>query len=317
MQINSVNNVKYSNQANFKGVTDGLIKFFEGVAKGGAPGEFLMQDVAACGLPRTVSSLNRNKEKLGHLNYLAAGETAIREVLTGSSTLVVPSLVILGASRAIGKANKVSVASIKDYSDIIAKTAKTVDIKTPELRGAFYKDVFEEIGKNLGKQGDELKEFAESFSKKVLDMEAAPKKSFIKRLLGKQAKDVVTKDKIMADITDSFVRVKKASVDNFDTEFLSAQISKKNNASIDSVVKSLKNYTDDFMKTAKKTTSENADAFINKFKNIRLGSRFVTGALTVLLTGLFMTIIPKLYTLSKTNPEGEVNNAPAENKEGK
>lgn len=317
MQINSVNNVKYSNKANFKGVTDGLIKFFEGVAKGGAPGEFLMQDVAACGLPRTVSSLNRNKEKLGHLNYLAAGETAIREVLTGSSTLVVPSLVILGASRSIGPANKVSVASIKDYSDIMLKTAKTVDIKTPEVRGVFYNDVFKEIGKNLGKDGDELKDFADSFSKKVLDMEAAPKKSLIKRLLGKQAKDAVTKDKIMADITDSFVRVKKASVDNFDTEFLSAQISEKNSASIDSVVKSLKNYADDFMKTAKKTTTENAEAFINKFKNIRLGSRLVTGTLTVLLTGLFMTIIPKLYTLSKTNPEGEVNNVPAENKEGK
>lgn len=318
--VKSVNNQKINGKPNFRGVgvTDGLIKFFEGVAKGGAPGEFLMQDVAACGIPRTISSLNRNKEKLGHLNYLAAGETAIREVLTGSSTLVVPSLVILGTSKAIGSANKVSVASIKDYSNIMLNTAKTVDIKTPQIKEAFYTDVFKKIGENLGKKEAELEGFAKSFAKKVLDYEAAPKNSFIKKLLGKQAKDIPTKDVIMGEITDSFARIKKASVKNFDTDFLSAQISKNNADGIEGIVKSLKNYTDDFMGKAVKTPAKTAEAFINKFKNIRVGSRFLMGVATVVLTGLFMTIIPKLYTLSKTNPEGEVNNAqPQNNGEGK
>uniref|UniRef100_UPI003A859A1A hypothetical protein n=1 Tax=Helicobacter ganmani TaxID=60246 RepID=UPI003A859A1A len=37
----------------------------------------------------------------------------------------------------------------------------------------------------------------------------------------------------------------------------------------------------------------------------RIGSRFITNVMMVVVTGLFMSIIPKLYTRSKANPETE------------
>ena len=45
------------------------------------------------------------------------------------------------------------------------------------------------------------------------------------------------------------------------------------------------------------------EKFIDNFRDKRIGTRVATNVLMVLATGLFMSIIPKLYTRNKTNPE--------------
>ncbi len=73
----------------------------------------------------------------------------------------------------------------------------------------------------------------------------------------------------------------------------------------------MKNYSNDFSKQYIKIQKKNAkdstklliDSFVENFKNMRTGSRFITNVLMVLATGLAMSFIPKLYTRSETNPE--------------
>ncbi len=278
----------------FKGVdvTTGLIKVFEGIARGGAPGEFLVQDVLACGVPRTVSSLNRNKEELGHLNYTAAGETAIREVLTGSSTLVIPALVLGIANKLVGKANNVPVKSIIDYSDIMKTTLENTTQET--MRADFYKNVFEQVARNIASESEDFDQegFVKAMTQGMEKIEGFAK--------DKKKKDIKS---TIDSMGSTFASFKKNAAKTYDVDFLKAPLSENNDVAIAKLIKNMRDFADDFTKKAAKSNAP--EKIIDNFKNIRVGSRFITNIALVVGTGLFMTIIPKLYTLSDTNPEGK------------
>ena len=77
------------------------------------------------------------------------------------------------------------------------------------------------------------------------------------------------------------------------------------------IIDDMKNYSNDFAKQYISAQSKDITAgnkvlinkFINNFRDSRIGTRFITNVMMVVATGLFMSIIPKLYTRNKTNPE--------------
>ncbi|MBE7706851.1 MAG: hypothetical protein E7Z91_06390 [Cyanobacteria bacterium SIG30] len=289
--IRSVNN----NITSFKGVgaTDTLVKVFEAIGRGGKTAEFLVQDVSACGVPRTISSLNRNKEKTGKLNYIAGIETGLREGLTGSSMFLVPMGVLAAARKLTGKANDIQVKSIRDLSEIIKKSNLQEN-----ARGNFYHDVFTQVGQNMSLQGKELTDFADDFTKKVMEIEAAPKRNIIARMFSN--KKVGAKDQLVDELVDSFTKIKKNKIADIGADLTKATLSDDNAVSIDKLVKYIKDYADDFIDGKK------CQIDIDKFKHLRMGSRFITTIGLTVLSGIVLVILPKIYSISKTNPEAQV-----------
>ena len=154
-----------SSTPSFKGIdpTSSMIDFWAAVARGGLAASFTVQDMLGTNFPRTFAALDRNKDITGKNNYKAAVEVAIREFTTGPSMFIIPALVLAGASRYSGEANKVPVDNIAVFSDIMKGSInslsdnkfKDINFKTLskeelqnagiEIKKTFYKDVFESI----------------------------------------------------------------------------------------------------------------------------------------------------------------------------
>ena len=276
------------------GVSDTLVKTFESLAKGGKAAEFLTQDVLSCGLPRTVSSLNRNKEKTGHLNYVAAAETGLRESLTGSSTFLVPLSVLAIARKMTGKANDIPVKSIKDLSEIMGNGRQVAT-----ARHDFYFDTFKRVGENMNLSKEEAQNFAKDFTEQVEMLEKAPKRNFFARMFKKG--DGTHQDEILEKITNNFVKVRKNQAESLSDDVLGAQLSKGNSVKINKLVKHMKNFADEFVDKCK------CEKDIKAFRNLRMGTRFLSTIGVFALTGAVLVVLPKLYSISKTNPEAEID----------
>ncbi len=299
MQVNQIKNV---NKQPFKsiGLTGALVQTFDTIARGGMAGSFLTQDVLACGAPRTVSSLKRNKEVTGKNNYVAATETAIREGLTGTSMFFIPALVLGIGRKVVGKANNVPLKTIEDLSAIMEQTLNSNPaLSGDNLRQAFYTNVFEKLAQN----GDIAPDDIGKFTQDLLQIEKAPKRNFFKTMFNKPLKkgsNELAKDQLLDKFSEFFMSVKKKQHNNYDINFNAAKLSEGNEINVGKLTKHLKNYADDFLSKARSA------ADVTNFKNLRTGARFITNIAVTVLTGLFLTNLPKLYSISKTNPEAVV-----------
>ncbi len=325
-----------SNKLSFKGFdpTTSLIDFWAAIARGGLAASFTVQDMLGTNFPRTFAALDRNKDITGKNNYKAAIEVAIREFTTGPSMFIIPALVLSGASKYSGTANKVPVDNIAIFSDIMKGTVnnlsenkfKDVDFKSlskeeltdagMQIKRTFYKDVFESIFSQFdNKTGINVDEYVELMLK--AESPNVPKRNFFMSMFNKKVmKDGVpvdSKDEVLSQLSTKFAADKKSHTNGWGN-FLSAKVipdSKPLN--ISDIVDDMKNFSNDFAKQYITAQGKDIQAgskvlvekFVNNFRDSRIGSRFITNVMMVVATGLFMSIIPKLYTRSKTNPETE------------
>ena len=134
----------------FTGVTDGLIKFWEGVDRGGLAASFTVQDMLGTNIPRTWAARNVGKEYTGKNNWTAVLENGLREFLTGPSMFVVPGAVLYGSMRYAGKANGVPVQTIKDFGDIVSQNLDKIDTSSVEkFKETFYRGVLDKAVNNF------------------------------------------------------------------------------------------------------------------------------------------------------------------------
>lgn len=332
--INAAKNT--SNKLSFKGFdpTTSLIDFWAAIARGGLAASFTVQDMLGTNFPRTFAALDRNKDITGKNNYKAAIEVAIREFTTGPSMFIIPALVLSGASRYSGTANKVPVDNIAIFSDIMKGTVnnlgenkfKDVDFKSlskeelseagMQIKKTFYKDVFESIFSQFDSTaGINTDEYVELMLK--AESPDVPKRNFFMSMFNKKVMKngvpVDSKDEILAQLSTKFAADKKSHTKGWGN-FLSARvIPDAKPLNITDIVDDMKNFSNDFAKQYISAQGKDLQAgskvlvekFVNNFRDSRIGSRFVTNVMMVIATGLFMSIIPKLYTRSKTNPETE------------
>ncbi len=323
-----------SSTPSFKGIdpTSSMIDFWAAVARGGLAASFTVQDMLGTNFPRTFAALDRNKDITGKNNYKAAVEVAIREFTTGPSMFIIPALVLAGASRYSGEANKVPVDNIAVFSDIMKGSInslsdnkfKDINFKTLskeelqsagiEIKKTFYKDVFESIFSQFADIKDiNIDEYIDLMLK--AEDPATPKRNFFMSMANKRIMKngvaVDAKDEILSQLSTKFVADKKAHTQGWG-DFLTAKIVPGTKSfKISDIIDDMKNYSNDFAKQyisaqSKDITSGSKvliNKFINNFRDSRIGTRFITNVMMVVATGLFMSIIPKLYTRNKTNPE--------------
>lgn len=323
-----------SSTPSFKGIdpTSSMIDFWAAVARGGLAASFTVQDMLGTNFPRTFAALDRNKDITGKNNYKAAVEVAIREFTTGPSMFIIPALVLAGASRYSGEANKVPVDNIAVFSDIMKGSInslsdnkfKDINFKTLskeelqnagiEIKKTFYKDVFESIFSQFADIKDiNIDEYIDLMLK--AEDPATPKRNFFMSMANKRIMKngvaVDAKDEILSQLSTKFVADKKAHTQGWG-DFLSAKIVPGTKSfKISDIIDDMKNYSNDFAKQYISAQSKDITAgnkvlinkFINNFRDSRIGTRFITNVMMVVATGLFMSIIPKLYTRNKTNPE--------------
>lgn len=319
------NNTNRTNKSNpsFKG--DFLINCWDAIGRGGFASSFVVQDVCGSCIPRTAYAFNRNKEITHKNNYLAAGETAIREVLTGPGMVSVPMLVLAGAHKLSGSANSVPMENIAPFSDEMKKILQSMPINpanndckplqyASDAKKKFYQKAFSLM---LGEKGDAVSDVAKELAEDLMEYDSgAPKRNFIQQLLNKDVmqgnKKIRAKDQIFSSILTRYTDAKKASVDTFDTLLesdMNGLLKKKNKVS--SLIKDFSNFGKDVEKTIAAHSKNGRypqgqiehTSLMDTFKQRRTGSKFITNVLMVLATAIFLTQVPKLYTLSKTNPE--------------
>lgn len=295
-----------SSNPSFTGATDLLIKFWEGVERGGLAASFTIQDNLGTNIPRTWGARKVGKEYTGKNNWTAVLENGLREFLTGPSMFAVPAAVLYGTMRHFGKANGVPVQSIKDFSEILID--KEVDISSrTAFKESFYSSVLDRAFNNF----DNLQKPIDSkaYAKKIIKMEYASKKGFFKNIAGKQVEN--SREDLLQEIINSFVKDKKANTKGY-PDFLSALITNvsdpkkagKYEIQIDDLIGRMGKYADDMYSTILKTRNDElTKEFIENFANKRMGGRFVTNIAMGVFTAAAMWFIPKIYTIGKTNPE--------------
>ena len=170
------NNNKYlstkKSDTSFTGVTDGLIKFWEGVDRGGLAASFTVQDMLGTNIPRTWAARNVGKEYTGKNNWVAVMENGLREFLTGPSMFVVPGAVLYGSMKYAGKANGVPVQTIKDFSNIISNNIDKIDTSSIEkFKETFYSNVLNKAFTKFDAPSKEID--VADYVKRIIKMENA------------------------------------------------------------------------------------------------------------------------------------------------
>lgn len=305
------NNNKYlstkKSDTSFTGVTDGLIKFWEGVDRGGLAASFTIQDMLGTNIPRTWAARNVGKEYTGKNNWVAVMENGLREFLTGPSMFVVPGAVLYGSMKYAGKANGVPVQTIKDFSNIISNNIDKIDTSSIEkFKETFYSNVLNKAFTKFDAPSKEID--VADYVARILKMENAPKKGLINNIAGKSMPE--SREEILQGIVNTFVKDKKANTKGY-PNFLSALITDvtdaksaaKHEIPIDDLIGRMGKYSDDFYNMLKKSGGELSSEFLENFTNKRMGGRFATNIAMGVFTALAMWFIPKIYTIGKTNPE--------------
>lgn len=342
IRYNSVKNTDKKAAQNtspsFKGTL--AVNFWDAVARGGFAASFTLQDMTGTNLPRTYQALQRNKEITGENNYKAAIEVAAREFITGPSMTFIPMAVLAFSKKKCGKANDVPLENIGAFSDqmkeILTKTKlDRTDLDCvqnyPEQYSKRMKNVFYErmfalaLGEDI-KGGDNISNNAKELAKMLEEYDNAPKRGFFKQLLDKDLiqktgntgiqtknKKIEAKDQIFEKIVNKFSDARKTMTDDY-SDLLSTDmggILKKRNY-VPSLIKDFSNFGCDIQDTMVKNTVKNGavtnvgikyDSFMDEFKTMRTGSKFLTNIIMVAAAALFMINIPKIYTIYKTNPE--------------
>lgn len=297
--------------ANFS-VSNAIVTTMDTIERGGLAASFLIQDNLGTNVPRTITALNRNKEETGKLNYMNAAEVAIREFVTGPSLFIIPAVTMFLSKKLIGKAMDVPKSTIESLSDIFSNSIKNIDIKSlPDKNVAkqnFYKETFKNmIRVSTGESVENLDNIASDMAKKLINIEKAPKKSFLKTLLAKKVDG--SRQDLAKELTDDFIKIRKKYSTRSDENFLNARLNINNNKTsqhFGSMLNYMNSLFDDayntLTKQSKKSNNKTIEQIVNKFKINRSNLRFASNILTTLAIGAFCAYIPKLYTLSDKNP---------------
>lgn len=331
-QNNAVNNQNSSNPS-FQGSFNPVVALMDAIDRGGFAASFIAQDGIGMVAPRINEGLHRfpNPEDAvdpetgkKHLNWEFARKEGIREILSGPSAFLIPAGILWGIKKYAGTANNVSIDMIrglgKNFEEFANKNAGLIN-NTAETKKVFYNQIFENILATSTQEvtpdgtikntlsGNKIKQLAEDFTAKTIEIENAKSKGFFKKLIGKEVAG--SKEDLTQKLADRFMLLRKENLSpsvNEMTASISSKASEKPvSQSFKKMLESLKDFSDDVInasqKRLKKAPDTNLPEYIQKFVSKRSGSRFLSNMSMFLAVVGFYTIIPKLYNMGlKGNP---------------
>lgn len=304
-----INNSKQSQNLSFKGVGSflgDLNKFaMQRIEKGGFFAEFVILDMCGLVLPRVYQGFQRNKKELGHLNYQAGTEEFLREFITGPSLFLIPLTAVVLAGKALGRSVQINSKTMQKFSNTFKELGENI-IKSDIVQN--QKNFASKLFDNLFTNNPNKLKIAVPEAVKSLD---DYKKTFVEILtnsLGKKDADAAGKFKnLIADINSSHFNKKNT----FGIDIILPD--KTHSTTAGDLFDDARKYMEDMIPSAKLTLNELAqkgkevttdaiNTVVDKLTDIReKGRRLLCLGGTGALAG-FLSIIPKIYQRSKTNP---------------
>ncbi|MCQ2958431.1 MAG: hypothetical protein MJ180_05995 [Candidatus Gastranaerophilales bacterium] len=329
MQVNQLsvtNNYRVTNNKNinnrqqsFKGggflsclgnANKGLMHFVE---RGGFFAEFCIMDMLGLVLPRVWQGFHRNKEELGHLNYQAGMEELLRESITGPSMFLIPIGAVILAGRMLGKATQIPTHILTKFSETFKSTAPTiVNQESKDMQKTFAGKLFDDLFTNAKDKLDvknpakTMAEYKQEFVSQLTD-------SIGTKFKWKEGRIRIDKfNDLIANINATFFDHAKRE-NTFAIPFSVRVRTSKDVKEYGTVARDLyefaRKYMEDVIPSTKlsieKLTTKNASAvenIIRKLTEIRLNGRELLCIGGTAALAAFLSIIPRIYQLSKKNP---------------
>ena len=315
---NSQSNNISSKKVNFTGggtssPLDAFVKFWQVVDQGGRALQFTVEDMFGTNFPRSYKGLTAGKKYTGKYNWTAFAQEAIREFLTGPTMTFFPVAALTFSKHAFGASADIRNENVNNLSYLLNGIKEG---SASEVSGEFLSKVSRDLlnqtldsvndnKSNLKTESEELagqlKEYFKTFSA-VSDAKGNAKKLAKANLKEQETSVFKTFEKI----------IKKNKANYSDTNFQSVKYSineaTTGSADFKEYIDYAASYIHDFIKkqdVAKNSGIVNTNSnVITAFKNNLTGKRMFTMFNMIVLTGLLMRQIPKLYTKAtgKVNP---------------
>lgn len=341
------NNAQISNKSSinpsFQGGFNPVVALMDAIDRGGFAASFIAQDGIGMVAPRINEGLHRfpNPEDAvdpetgkKRLNWAFARKEGIREILSGPSAFIIPAIMLQGIKKWSGSANNVSIDMIKSLGhnfEEFAKSNASIINNTAETKKVFYNQLFENIlstsTQEIAADGSvtntlsqkKIKELAETFTAKTIEIENAKSKGFFRKLFGKEVAG--SKEDLTQKLADEFMLLRKQhlspSVNEMAASVKASADAKPVSQSFKKMLDSIKDFSDDAIssvqKQLKKAPDTNISEYLQKFVSRRSGSRFLTNMSMFFAVVGFYTIIPKIYNLGlkKSKTDKNDNNTSA------
>ncbi len=292
------NNPSFGNMSAIANIGDKLAGFWQFVDNGGRALQFTVEDCMGTNIPRSIQGAMAGYKYTGKINIPAFLQEAVREFLTGPTMCVAPVGILAVATRLCGKTANTHVENIQNLSYLMQKVRSGMKEKS------FYKTFFDISAEDMLK---------ESIGKDVVDKADIDviSKGIMKYHGAKNKKEA---SKILTELQDKFEEIVKRTKDDFkNTDFTKVKYSVSSNAKGKTGFKNYIGYVSEYAKDFAKRNGKNGSVDVNSdiitaFKNNFIGKRLVTVSSMIVLTGILMSFIPKLYTLAsgKVNPNASV-----------
>ncbi len=267
--------------------------------------EFVLLDLMGMVLPRVYQGFNRNKKELGHLNYKAGTEEFLRESITGPSMFLIPLATVALAGKVLGKGVQINGSTMKKFTSIFKKTGSNmVQDSVEALQKGFAGELFDEL---FTKNAKRIKEASFAGLKSLEEY----KQEFVKTLTeGLGNKSLKTKGKfcdLIADINSTYF--KKVNTESIDVILPDKTASTVAGNMFDDarkfmtdIIPSCKITISDMAEKGKQISAEVINSTIEGFNTLRKNGRKFMCVVGAILLSSFLSIIPKIYQITKTNP---------------
>ena len=276
-----------------------FVSYSNMLENGGFIAEFLSVDTLGMMGPRTGQGFLRNHEKLGHLNYRAGREEAVRELLSGPAYYYVPLAILTTAGLLFGRTARVNSEVLKNLHKVMKNVGG--DIKNAaEIKQNFVKKVMDDAFDGFTHERENIDKIGKIFNEIVENKKSpASLKEWFGGLFRKKDKNGFSLKKSTQKAEELLTSVNKANGKNLDNTTVIKVAGE--NYKLAHFMKDVSNYLDDFTQKAAKTT-EPAEAFIDKFHKKALTLKHTANVLALSGLSAFLIIIPKLYKTGESFP---------------
>ena len=317
MKVNNLytNNVAVSRRATTKTTFNGFLTkvgslnkgVMEYIEKGGFFAEFCIMDMCGMVLPRVYQGFNRNKEELGHLNYQAGMEEFLREFITGPSMFLIPIAAVVLAGRMLGKGTQINSKLLTQFSESFknlgVKFASKENAHTNKFFASKLFDQFVAVPAKIGKKASsgavsKLDKFRTDFVNQLTS-------NVGKKMKGKEKAAAINKfEDLIANINASYFGSKDYSLalGNGKVSTTAKNLFLDARKYMEDVIPSAKLTFEDLASKGNKLTNTVFENTIDAITKVREnGRKLLCIGGSAALAG-FLSIIPKIYQLSKKNP---------------
>lgn len=288
-------------------------KTFEKIEKGGFFVTFLIVDTISMIVPRILVGLNRDKDKLGHLNYQAGKEEAGREVLSGPSMNLLPMGItaLVNAGLLATHMGRDTLAGLtNNMTEVVKKGTTDKTTLRQQLAETIFDDSFGSFsyGKDMTKSDGVKAGLKQRFTKLLTEAESLTGADFNEHANAFEREVIAINNLKNEEIPTAEVKMIKMSTGEL-KENPKTKIKEPVRKPVEAkdFIKDFKDYSKDVIEkmTKQNLEGDKAAEFLKKAKNTRYNVKMATALGAFLVVGAFLKILPKIYQQGDSSPAAQ------------